>query len=190
MKISQKKAGEDDGEKHPLVGKPAPDFKFAMFDGPGKTKSVSKADLKGKVVLIDFWATWCPPCMLELPELAKVAAAYAGSKKPMDKDLVIVALSQDADENPADVRKLIETTLKKQDINLECGETGKIGLDPTQKVGKAFGVEGIPTLVLIDRDGLVQSVHIGYDPEIAGILTADLTPCSPETRSPRIRSRR
>ena len=74
VKISQKKAGEDDGEKHPLVGKPAPDFKFAMLDGPGKTKTVAKADLKGKVVLIDFWATWCGPCMLELPELAKVAA--------------------------------------------------------------------------------------------------------------------
>ncbi len=174
VKISQKKAGADEGEKHPLVGKPAPDFTFTMLDGPGKTKKVSKTDWKGKVVVIDFWATWCGPCMLELPEIAKVAAAYADSKKPKDKDLVIIALSQDENEDLADVRKLIENTLQKQDIDLERGETGKIGLDPTRKAGKAFGVEGIPTVVLIDRDGLVQSVHVGYSPDIAEKLTAEI----------------
>ena len=176
VKIAPRKPGGEDGEKHPLVGKPAPDFKFVMLDGAGKTKSVSKADLKGKVVLIDFWATWCGPCMLELPELAKVIAAYDASKKPKDKDLVIVALSQDADEDEeaTDVRKLVEQTLKKQDIQLERGETGKIGLDPSQKVGKAFGVEGIPTVVLIDRDGKIQSVHVGYSPDVAEKLVADI----------------
>ena len=70
------------------IGKPAPDFSLTVLDGPGKTRTISKAELAGKVVLIDFWATWCEPCLMELPEIQKLIESYATS----GKDVVIVAL--------------------------------------------------------------------------------------------------
>src|SRR5207245_3357781 len=73
------------------VGKPAPDFSLTLLGGPGKTKTVTKAELAGKVVLIDFWATWCGPCLMVLPEIEKLFAHYAKSQK----DELIIAVMQD-----------------------------------------------------------------------------------------------
>jgi len=142
------------------VGKPAPNFTLTVLDGPGKTKTMTKADLAGKVVVIDFWATWCGPCMTELPEIQKVIESYASSKK----DVVIVAVSQD--DNPSElseVRKLVEKTLASKNLLLSAGSVGLIGLDPSKSVGGAFEIEGYPTLVILDGKGIVQSVHLGYD---------------------------
>jgi thiol-disulfide isomerase/thioredoxin len=153
---------EREGPKeHRLLGKPAPEFTLTVLDGPGKTRTITKAELAGKVVVIDFWATWCGPCMKELPEIQKVIEAYANSKK----DVVVVALSQD--DEPAElsqVRKLVEKTLSEKGFALSMAPVGLIGLDPSKSVGGAFELEGYPTLVIVDRKGVVQSVHVGYDP--------------------------
>ena len=111
---TQADEGESAVEK--MVGQPAPDFTLMVYDGPGKTKTLSKADLAGKVVMIDFWATWCGPCMIELPEVQKMIEEYA----KRDKELLIVALSQDSKPSePAAVRKLIEETLEKKKIDAD-----------------------------------------------------------------------
>lgn len=139
------------------VGKPAPDFTLTVLDGD-KTRTVTKADLAGKVVLLDFWATWCGPCIRELPEVQKMIETYAKDKK----DVVIVALNQDEDPRELpELRKLVEKTLEEKKVVLTGTDVGLIALDPTQTVGRAFTVEAIPTLVILDAKGIVQSAYVG-----------------------------
>jgi len=154
-----------------LVGKPAPDFTLTVFDGPGKTKNLSKADLAGKVVLINFWATWCEPCLIELPEVHKMIESYTKDKK----DVVIVALSQDSRPNdPARIRSLIEKTLGELKIVLTGTPVGLVGMDPEGTVGEAFQVNGLPTSVILDAKGIVQAAYAGYNSSLPRAIAKDL----------------
>jgi thiol-disulfide isomerase/thioredoxin len=165
------KADERESLVEKMVGQPAPDFTLMVYDGPGKTRTLSKADLAGKVVMIDFWATWCGPCMVELPEVQKMVEEYA--KK--DKELLIVALSQDSrPSEPAAVRKLIEETLQEKKITLTGTPVGVVGHDPDGTVGNAFNVTGLPTVVILDGKGVVQSVHVGYNENVRKVLTSEI----------------
>jgi thiol-disulfide isomerase/thioredoxin len=153
------------------LGKPAPAFSLTLLDGPEKTRTVTKDELAGKVVLIDFWATWCGPCLMELPEIQKLIEHYAGAKK----DVLIVALSQDSrPDELSEVRKLVEKTLHDKAITLTGNPVGRIGLDPSNSVGNAFDVEGYPTLVILDAKGVVQSAHVGYNSDPAEPLHRSL----------------
>ena len=164
-------AEAEQAEKYPvneLVGKPAPSFTLTVLDGAGKTKTLSKSDLAGKVVMIDFWTTWCGPCLMELPEVQKLIEAYAKDKK----DVLIIALSQDdAPQELSEVRKLVEKTLDDKKIKLTGTSVGLVGLDPSHSVGDAFAVNAYPTVVLLDGKGVVQAAHVGIpDGEIEGVV--------------------
>jgi thiol-disulfide isomerase/thioredoxin len=124
-----------------LMGKPAPDFKMDLLSG-GQAKL---ADHKGKdVVIIDFWATWCPPCVAELPMVADVAKSRA------DKGVVFYAINEE--EEPADIKPFLEEK-KLTDL--------KVALDKDGEVSKAYLVDPLPQVVIIGKDGVVKTVLIG-----------------------------
>jgi thiol-disulfide isomerase/thioredoxin len=147
---------------HPLVGKPAPEFSLDVLDGPGKYRKVTTADLLGKVVLVDFWATWCGPCLKELPDVQKLIEGYAKA----GKEVVVVALSIDRNEvgELNEARGKVEATLKEMKLTLTAeGDkpVGLIALDPLNKVAEQYGVQAIPFVVLLDAKGVVRAVHVG-----------------------------
>jgi len=153
------------------VGQPAPDFALTLLDGPDKTKTVTKADLAGKVVVIDFWATWCGPCLAELPEIQKLVDKLGEDKK----DVLVVALSQDKEPAElADVRKLVEETLAEKKIEILGKPAAAVGLDPSGSIGELFAVEGLPTLVVLDGKGVIQAAHVGFSPDIRETLAAEI----------------
>ena len=128
------------------VGKPAPTFSLADLDG----RQVSSTSFRGKVVILDFWATWCPPCKAEIPHLVSLQSKYR------DRGLAIVGLSLDAG-GAGDVKPFAD----EHDVNYTM-------LIANDDVSRAFGgVTMIPTTFVLDRNGVVVKRFIGYTaPEV------------------------
>lgn len=124
---------------------------FTLSDLQGKTWTLQ--ELKGKVVLVNFWATWCPPCRKEMPDLEKLYKEFAG------QGFVVLSIS---DEDLAKVRPFIEK--------------GKFSypvlLDPGRKVNDEFVVEGIPKSFVYDRDGklVAQSIDMRTEHQFREML--------------------
>jgi peroxiredoxin len=125
-----------------LIGKEVPDFKLPDLDG----KTVSKKDLMGKVYILDFWATWCPPCRASLPHLDKLYQ----SQKTAGLQVFAVNLQEEKEK----VQEFVTNT--------------KLGLhillDTEGKTSIPFKAEGIPETVVVGKDGKVVKVFVGFDP--------------------------
>ena len=144
---------EEEEGPHPLLGKVAPPVNLENLDG----KPVDLARHLGKeIVILDFWATWCGPCIAAMPEVNAAAEKFA------DRGVAryFVNLQEDAET--------IRAFLKEQKLDVP------VALDSEGAVAAEYGVTGIPQTVIVGKDGKVQVVHVGFSDNLQTELTAEL----------------
>jgi peroxiredoxin len=122
-------------------GKPAPGWELQDLDG----KTVRSADFKGKVLILDFWATWCPPCREEIPGFIELQKKYSA------QGLAVVGVS--VDQASSDT---VKSFAQKMGINYP------VVLTDTKIVDAYGGIEGLPTTFIIDRTGRIVKQHLGF----------------------------
>jgi cytochrome c biogenesis protein CcmG/thiol:disulfide interchange protein DsbE len=145
------------GGGHKLIGNPAPTFSFDSVNGKGK---VSTSSLNGKVVLVDFWATWCEPCKKSFPKLQELNVKYKTS------GLTIVGLSEDSDRGGI------------AEFGTQYGAEFALAWDSEGVVAKKWDPGSMPATFIIDRKGVVRFLHRGYhdgeeveiEKEVKGLL--------------------
>lgn len=140
-------------ERFALSGQPAPDFELALLEGP----MFKLSEKKGSVVVIDFWATWCGPCLRALPHMRDLETRFSG------KNVVFLGISTDRLDQAAKVKEV----WTKHEIGYACG------IDVSQ-LGKLYKVHGIPCVVLIDQNGVVQGRRVGFSETSHEFLKADI----------------
>jgi len=132
-------------QSHPdqtnLVGRPAPAFALKDLDG----KEVNLSDFKGKVVILDFWATWCGPCVMEIPHFIELQKQYK------DQGVAIVGISVDSEGI-----EVVKSFVQKHQVNYPI-------LMADAKVQQSYGeIQAIPTTFVLDTSGIIQKQYIGY----------------------------
>ncbi len=124
-------------------GEVAPPFELERYQGG----QVKLSELRGRVVMLDFWATWCPPCVAEMPSLLKLAKEYEA------KGLTFIAASRD---EPHEARAVVQ-----QFIARRAPELGPFVAFAPDPVAERYRVATLPTLYFIDREGRILSSHRG-----------------------------
>jgi peroxiredoxin len=128
----------------------APDFTLPDLNG----RQVKLSDFRGKLIVIDFWATWCPPCEFQIPVLNSLYDSHR------DRDVVILGVSVDTD-GPEAVRAYTEKRQVRYEILLG-----------NESLAREFGAPGFPSLIIVGRDGFIRSMHVGLveQPELLQVL--------------------
>jgi len=155
-------AAEAEGGASGLIGQPAPQFLLQTVDG----EMIDLAKLRGNVVIVDFWATWCPPCRVGLPELHKVAA-WAN-----DRGLTVKVLTINIRDETGDTPEGKKEAA--QAYWAEAGHSLPILLDYEGEAQFAYRVSGIPATFVIDPDGIIAAVHEGIDVNDPGSYSQSL----------------
>jgi cytochrome c biogenesis protein CcmG/thiol:disulfide interchange protein DsbE len=139
------------GTRPPRIGSAAPDFTVQDSD-----RTVALGQLRGQVVVLNFWATWCPPCVEEMPSLVEM------QRRMKAKGVTVLAVSVDVDENA------YRQFLRAHGVDLLTVR------DPAQKTPALYGTHGWPETYIIDRSGIVRRKFIGpvnwTDPAITDFL--------------------
>jgi tetratricopeptide (TPR) repeat protein len=131
----------------------APEFSFVALDD----RSISLQELKGKTILIDFWGTWCPPCIKATPDLVGLAKRFAA------RDFILIGISSDK------TRQVVEDYVKTTKI------TWPQYVDLDRKLHRAYGVTGFPMYVIVDGDGVVRGRQVGHSQQIMMWLRSAIT---------------
>ena len=159
--LAPKEGSEGSGEgseglESALVGKPAPEISLNFLDG----KKFQLADHKQKVIILDFWASWCGPCLQVMPQIDKVAHEFA------DQGVELYAVN--LEESPDKIKAALER------LKLETN----VILDRDGRVAERYGATAIPQTVIIDRDGKVARLFVGggarFDDQLRGALKSVL----------------
>ncbi len=140
----QRKTADELGS-HPLLGKPAPTYTLTLLDG----SKVSSEDLKDKIVVLDFWATWCIPCTEAMPVIKSAVDQFA------DEDVVLYAVNAGENAN------LVSGFVSQQDWGID------VAVDPKGTLIDAFSAQEIPLTFVIGANGIVESTHMGFAGEEA-----------------------
>jgi len=141
-----------DGSERVAIGEPAPSYQTASLAGD----SVSLAALRGKVVLLNVWATWCHPCRDEIPELREIHGRYKA------RGLELVGVSVDAGGSDAAIRAFM------RDFRMGY----PVWRDPDERISAQFLVVGVPATFLIDREGILRWKKTGPIQPADSSLTA------------------
>jgi peroxiredoxin len=137
-----------------LIDQPAPALAGKAPDG----SDVNVADYKGKVVLVDFWATWCGPCMQGIPCIQRLHEKYK------DQGVAVLGVNRDKRADESLVRKTLERK------SLTFGQV----MDAEGVIAKAYKISAIPATFLIDKQGIIRAVHIGYGPGGEQLLAREI----------------
>jgi peroxiredoxin len=121
---------------------PAPDFTLKSRSG----ENIKLSELRGDVVMVNFWASWCGPCRQEMPLLEQLYGRYQG--------MGFTLLGVNVDEEPEAADKMLK----------EIPVTFPVLYDPTNKVSKQYQVKAMPSTFMVDRDGNIRYLHKGYKP--------------------------
>jgi len=145
-------AGCYSGSRPPRIGSVAPDFTLQDAD-----RKISLSEMRGKIVVLNFWATWCPPCVEEMPSLVQM------QQRMKDKGVAVLAVSVDANENA------YHKFLKDYKVDLLTVR------DPDQKSNNLYGTFKFPETYIIDRHGVMRRKFIGpvdwSQPEVVEFLS-------------------
>ncbi|HHB91227.1 MAG TPA: redoxin domain-containing protein [Anaerolineae bacterium] len=136
-------AGVKNRGTQPAEGHNAPNFAFRYPDG----STYTLADFQGQAVIVNFWATWCPPCRREMPGLVKAYEAY--------KEEGLMILEVDVADPPEAVAQFVQ----------EYNMTMPVILDQREEVTRLYRTNSFPTSFFIDREGVIQLRWVGYLPE-------------------------
>lgn len=135
-----------------VIGEPAPNFELETFDG----ELVSLEELEGRVIVLDFWATWCRPCVHTLPMLHEIQQWIDEERLPVR--IYAVNVWENADQGEAAIISRRESAQRFWD---ERDFTLPVLMDYTDAAAAAYNVQGIPTAVIIRADGVVHTLHVG-----------------------------
>jgi peroxiredoxin len=150
--------GNTEGMESVLVGKPAPQFELRLLDG----KQFRLSDQRDKILVLDFWASWCGPCLQAMPQVHQVVGEFA------DQHVELVAINlQEAPEQ-------IKAALQRLQLDMT------VALDSDGRVAEKYGATAIPQTVIIGRDGKVARLFVGggarFDEQLREALTSVLSP--------------